>query len=312
MQANKTVSINGRRYDAVTGLPVSDAPAARPAAASKAAPKRSGTIAANAVHATQQRSQTLNRRTIKKPTPPKRPQPGRHMDITPSSRVKHFATHPTPAPAKPTSTPDITAKAHPVASRAEARIGMRAKSANATSKEIKEAAISAALAKPAVKPPKERRWKWSRRTTIITACFAVLIFGAFLTYMNIPSLSVGFAAAQAGINASYPEYKPDGYTLQQPVTYSDGQVTLVFGSTSGAGEYTIVQARSSWDSSAVLDNVVKEAAGEDYTTTQERGLTIYSYDDGKNAVWVNGGILYTIKTTAPLSGEQIRHIATSL
>lgn len=311
MQANKTVSINGRRYDAVTGLPVSDKPTASAEGKSdaKPAPKRTNTVSAGSVHSTQQRSQTLNRRTIKKPAPPKRPQPGRHMDITPSAHFKHFASHPV-APAKRPSTPDIAPKNHPAASRAEARIALRANAVTATSKQVKEAAISAALAKPAPKEPKERRWRWSRRSTIITACFAVLIFGAFLTYMNIPSLSVGFAAAQAGINASYPEYKPDGYTLQQPVTYSDGQVTLVFGSTSGAGEYTIVQSRSSWDSSAVLDNVVKEAAGDNYVTTQERGLTIYSYEG--HAVWVNGGILYTITTTAPLSGEQIRHIATSL
>ena len=98
--------------------------------------------------------------------------------------------------------------------------------------------------------------------------------------------------------------------MSQPVTFSDGEVTLRFTSNSGPGEYTIVQSRSSWDSSAVLDNVVKKSAGDNYVTTQERGLTIYSYEN--NATWVNGGILYTIESDAPLSGEQIRHIATSL
>jgi hypothetical protein len=133
-----------------------------------------------------------------------------------------------------------------------------------------------------------------------------------LTYVNIPSLSVGFASAQAGIKATYPEYRPDGYKLHQPVTYKDGEVTLEFKSTTTDKGYTIVQTRSSWDSSAVLDNVVRKATGDNYITTQERGLTIYSYNESSNAVWVNGGILYTITSTAPLSGEQIRHIATSL
>lgn len=40
------------------------------------------------------------------------------------------------------------------------------------------------------------------------------------------------------------------------------------------------------------------------------GLTIYS--SGKNAVWVNGGILYQITGSANLSNEQIQKIATSL
>lgn len=306
MQANKTVSINGRLYDAVTGLPVKNKSVAKSEA--RPAPKRGGTVAASSVHATTQRSQTLHRRATKKPGPPKRPQPGRHMDITPSARVKRFVAHPA-IPTKPKGTPDIAPKDHPMAAKAAKSSAHT--SPSVSSKQVKEAAISAALAKPTTKPEKkERRWKWSRRSTIITACFAVLIIGAFLTYLNLPSLSVGFAASQAGINATYPEYKPDGYALKQPVTFDDGKVTLVFNSTSGAGEYTIVQSRSSWDSSAVLDNVVRKAAGDNYVTTQERGLTIYSYDG--HAAWVNGGILYTITTTAPLSGEQIRHIATSL
>lgn len=313
MQANKTVTINGRQYDAVTGLPVKRSKVEKPKQpVERETPKQRGSTAATTVHATPQRSHTLHRRAAKKPGLPKRPQAGRHMDITPSSRVARFAAHPVATFTKSTSTPDVKPKTHPLAAKAAAQAKAKATPAvPPTLKQIKEATIANALAKPSAKPPKrERTWRWSRRFTIVTAIFALLIIGAFLTYTNIPSLSVGFAAAQAGIKATYPEYKPDGYRLEQPVTFSDGEVTLVFASNSGAGKYTVVQTRSSWDSSAVLDNVVKKAAGDNYVTTQERGLTIYSY--GSNAAWVNGGILYTIKSTAPLSGEQIRHIATSL
>jgi len=55
---------------------------------------------------------------------------------------------------------------------------------------------------------------------------------------------------------------------------------------------------------------VTREAGANYVTTKERGLTIYTYDS--TAVWVSGGILYRIDSKAPLSGDQIRHIATSL
>ena len=94
------------------------------------------------------------------------------------------------------------------------------------------------------------------------------------------------------------------------MTYSDGEVNLTFKSNSNDSAYAINQKRSSWDSSAVLDNVVTPAVGENYTTTKERGLTIYTYEKG--AAWANAGILYTITGNASLSGDQIRRIATSL
>lgn len=312
MQANKTVTINGRIYDAVTGLPVAAKPVAKAEPAKKPTVlRRAAQVSAAAVHTTTQRSKTLNRRAIKKPAVVKRPQPGRHMDIARSSKVARFAPHPIIVDEPKKSTPDIAPKTHPTASRALARVAHTKKAVSMTPKEVKDAAIAAALAKPTAKTKAKRfNIRLSRRFMIITGIAVILILGAYLTYANIPSISVDFAASQAGISATYPQYLPDGYHLNQPVTYSDGQVVLKFQSNSTNTGYTITQTRSSWDSSAVLDNVVKKAVGDNYVTTQDHGLTLYSYDN--NAVWVNGGILYTIASTAPLSGEQIRNIATSL
>ena len=313
MQANKTVTINGRMYDAVTGLPVTQksVPKAEPAKVKPTVLRRAAQVSAAAIHTTTQRSKTLNRRAIKKPAIVKRPQPGRHMDIARSSRVSRFAPHPVIKDESKKSTPDIAPKTHPTASRALARVAHTKKAISMSSKEVKDAAIAAALAKPTVKEKEERfNFRFSRRFMIVSAIAIVLILGAYLTYVNIPGISVSFAASQAGISATYPDYLPDGYHLNQPVNYSDGQVVLRFKSNSSDTGFTITQTRSSWDSSAVLDNVVKKAVGDNYVTTEEHGLTIYSYDN--NALWVNGGILYTIASTAPLSGEQIRNIATSL
>jgi hypothetical protein len=326
MQTNKTVIIKGRRYDAVTGLPVDKDAVTLPAAARKVTTPRASTVAAKEVHSTTQRSQTLNRRAAKKPV--KRPQTGRHMDISRSKSISKFAPHPAaaatpksapvavakPAAAKTISSPDIAPKTHPTAARAIARTAPAPKAAPKKSKQTKEAAISKALSTPTPKPPKQKRIKksWTKRFTILTALFALLVIAGVLTFINLPVLSVGFAASQAGIKATYPEYRPDGYSLSQPVTFSDGEVTLVFKSNSSDTGYTIKQTRSSWDSSAVLDNVVRKQSGENYVTYTEKGLTIYSYEETRNAAWVNAGILYEIETTAPLSGEQIRRIATSL
>jgi len=316
MQANKTVKINGQLYDAVTGLPVTAKKEATTPAEAKSARTKT---AASSVHAAPQRSQTLHRRATKKPGPAKRPQPGRHMDISRSKNVARFAPHPvvTEAPVE-SVIPDVPAATHPVAKRATAKVATKKqKAVTASPKQIKDAAIAAALTKPkttkkeaAAKKPRKKLFRRSRKFTVLVALAFVLLGAALLTYVNLPSITVAFASAQSGIAARYPKYVPDGYGLSQPVTFSDGKVTLKFTAHSGTGEYSITQEKSTWDSSAVLENVVRKESGDNYITTQERGLTYYSFDG--NAAWVNGGVLYTIMSDAPLSTDQIRRIATSL
>ncbi len=317
MATNKTLTINGRLYDAVTGLPIeqNNAPKA-PATPAKTRP--SATTSA-AVHTQTQRAQTLRKRAEKKPVPTvaKRPATARHMDFARSSKITRFAPHPVAA-AKPVSTekPDKAPQIHPTASRALERHAAKkpvvsAPAKPATAKQVKDEAISKALAKPKDVSKKKKTSKWPRRLIIVGLILAILLLSLYAVYRFIPSVSVGIASAQANVKATYPEYVPDGFGLSQPVTYSDGEVVLKFKSNSNDISYLVKQTRSSWDSSAVLDNVVRPATGENYVTTKERGLTIYSYK--QNAAWVNGGVLYVIEgNNAPLSGEQIRRIATSL
>jgi hypothetical protein len=146
--------------------------------------------------------------------------------------------------------------------------------------------------------------------SIASGSLAVMLIGAYFTYLSMPSLSTRVAAAQAGINAGYPSYRPTGYSLSGPVAFNQGTVSMKFAANAGPGSYTLQQARSGWDSSAVLSNYVEPKVGDQYTTTATNGLTIYTY--GTSAAWVNCGILYTISGDAPLSSEQVQRIATSL
>lgn len=367
MATQKTITINGRAYDAVTGLPVESSkasapvkpsvpkrapqvtpaarpvvkPAAKPAPAAaptkaaakpfaKAAPASTrGKSVSETVHTNVQKSKTLMRRAAKKPATPqkivRRSQPGKHMDFARNTNVAKFAPHPVvkevkTASASPVKAPliasiDKPAQPHPAAVRAlakaQAKKDAQGKAAKpATSKEVKDAAIAKALATPKAKAKKAPKNKWVKRGIIIGSSILLLAVVLFAIYKFIPSVSVSIAAAQAGIEARYPDYTPDGYTLKQPVTFADSEVNLTFKSNSNDSSYSINQKRSSWDSSATLDNVVIPVAGQNYATTKERGLTIYTYDKG--AAWVNGGILYTISGDAQLSGDQIRRIATSL
>lgn len=233
--------------------------------------------------------------------------------------TKKFSPHPVVKP----EPKDIPAQVHPAVERAIAKTSVKKQAGlkaaqPKTSKQVKDEAIERALATPKTPPaaktkrktknPESAKW---RKRLIITACAILVLLGAlYAVYRFIPAVSVGIAATRAGVDAQYPGYVPDGFALSQPVNYSEGEVKLKFASNSNETAYTISQKRSTWDSSAVLDNIVEPLVGENYTTTQERGLKIFTYARG--AAWVNGGILYTLSGDATLSNDQIRRIATSL
>lgn len=317
MKQSKTVTINGKVYDAATGLPV-----AKPIKAIIDSPAKK-VSSAQTVHTHPQKSRTLNRRAAPKPTSHPKPaavrvqqKRGRSMDIAKSSAISHFA------PAKPNrsksdsaSAPNKPPVAHPAVAKAHSVSAARKKQAAARPKSaqtIKNEAIAEALAKPvaAAKPKKSFFSRHKRIFSVTGTTVFIIALAAFLVYFTFPSLSVRVAATRAGVNATYPEYRPDGYKLAGPISYGNNQVTIKFAAKTGKTTFSIVQSKSAWDSTAVRDNLVKEKAGNDYITTQERGLTIYTYDG--NATWVNGGILYTIEGDAPLSSEQLRQIAVSL
>lgn len=228
--------------------------------------------------------------------------------------VSKFAPHPVANPTK--KTVDIAPMSHPAVTKAYA-------AAHASSKKrvikpsavIKQEAIKDALSRAPAKSHKQvklkkQRGKFAKFSRTASAALALIILGGYLTYLNMPALSTRIAASQAGINAKYPSYSPTGYSLSGPVSYTNGMVRMEFTANAGPMAYTITEERSSWDSTAVRENHVQPTAGSNYNTVQANGLTVYTY--GSNAVWVNGGVLYTITSSANLSPDQIKRIAVSM
>ena len=243
---------------------------------------------------------------------------GKTMDVARSKGIKHFATTLTntnnPSNKIPQNT-DIKHVRHPLAVKTDqirrslATVPSKLIAAKSL-KETKEDAINEALAKPASTPKKIGFFKRHIKfINIFSISLVLLIIIGAVVYLYMPSISIRIAGSQAGINATFPSYHPDGYSVNGPVTYNNGEVTINFKANTGSTGFSINQFKSSWDSSAVRNKINKDSNGE-FITTAEKGLTIYTYKG--NAAWVNGGILYTINGNAPLSGDQIRRIATSL
>lgn len=354
MTKQTTITINGRLYDATTGKPVAaptaapspeaTAPAPKPAAARtfsdigprptaadhavkpatqppKAAARRANP-AAQTVHASPQKSQTLYRKALKKPAA-EHPEasittqelPGRspliskfgnghltiHSDLTRKAQREAVADEPiAPAQVHPTVAKVIQQQQLPAAPQA-------------SGKELKEQLIKERLAEVSDSPHKTPKRAWfkskPRMATILTASLALLVLGGYLTYMNLPVISMQVAASRAGVDATFPNYRPDGYALNGPITYSPGEVNINYKSTSNDNGFRISQKPSNWDSQGLLDNYVTRQT-ENYLTFQERGVTVYTF--GNKAAWVNGGLLYTLEGTASLSSDQVLRLATSM
>lgn len=332
MRTKNTIVINGKVYDAVSGLPAGapDKIASAPAASTPththahAASAKSMDVApaargakAKGVHARPQRSQTLRRDLLKapqhaaKPLARRKPTPG---SIAQSPHISRFAPHPQALPKQPT---EHVAPAHHAATHHTPAATHHAKPQALSSRELKEKLISERLAAiqdthnhKEHKAPKRGFFAHAPRvSSVVAGCFAIVLIGGYLTYVNMPNLSMHVAAANAGVDASFPDYRPDGYRFNGPIAYNNGEVSLKFASNTSTAGYTINQKNSNWDSQAVLDNYVTKKA-KDYLTYSEQGLTIYTFDG--EAAWVNGGVFYTIEGDAPLSSDQVLRIAGSM
>ncbi len=320
----KTVEINGRKYDAVTGKLIKKSPKSTRGGGSidgvvKAKP-------AGQVHKTTGKSTTLNRQAVSKSKP---------------------ATSKKSSSSKKTSRHDKQSRsqAHKVDSDRQQRSKTITKSSlvskfsRSKAKEAKEAEEEIiAPAQPIALPPKGQANRYSqkksnmeegqkpekkkpsrrfnpfakrpRAASVFAIALLVALFAGYITYLNIPNLSLKIAASRAGIDATMPGYRPAGFSIAGPINYSEGLVTISFQSNSDDRSFDIVERKSSWDSESLQANYV-ERETPNYVTFQDRGLTIYIYS-GSNATWVDGGIWYTIEGESQLNSEQLLKIAASM
>jgi hypothetical protein len=276
---------------------------------------------AQGVHQKPQKSQTLHRavvqRPAKQPVQPKLVHQKSPLITRFNAQTVNEQPKTSPAVAQPDAEPSI----HPAVAKALANTNRQsvAQSSNASpqqsSKELKEALIKERLAEVETTgqgKKKEKRSLFARQpklTTILTTSLAILLLGGYLTFINLPNISMRVASTRAGISANFPSYKPDGYSFQGPITYAPGEVAINFKSNTNNTSFTLKQQNSNWDSQAVLDNFVNKHT-DNYLTYQEQGLTIYSFDN--KAAWTNGGLLYSLEGNAQLSSEQILRLATSM
>ena len=279
---------------------------------------------AKTAHRKVQSSTTLNRKYVKRPMKTA----DIMVQVKRSPKVKHFnnmVTQKTVVAEQPVA----PAVKHPVQNVVNAKMKDRMEPVTApmklTAKELKDQARQKALANAAksvdsnemMKTKKAKKQKAPKvhfglgRVVLALSCAAAAVFAiVYFVNLNMPDISMRVAAMQTGIDAKYPGYVPRDFSLSD-ITSENGKITLNFKNAGTGDAFSLVEEQSSWDSSALLTNFVKDEFGEGYSTVREQGLTIYI--SGSDAAWVNGGVVYKIYTTSgSLTKKQINTIATSL
>lgn len=151
----------------------------------------------------------------------------------------------------------------------------------------------------------KRRHKAARLTV---AAASLLLLVGFFAYQNAPNLALKRASSTIGFTASVPGYQPNGFRRSGPVQYQPGKVTISFRSNSDSRAYTLTQASSSVDDQTIRSRFLK---GQSYQTLNADGQTSYLYG-ADNLTWVRNGIWYTIEGDSALSKDQLLNIASSL
>ena len=276
-------------------------------------------------------STTLNRRYVKRPVK----SATTSVSVLKSPKINRFGSTVTKINSSRRAMDDDPIKpikAHPIQSAANARLqerkNLRVASNEAqrpSAKELKDQAIKKALAAASKttspeyvneeevdkKKTKTKMHFGFPRIVLALSYAAVAVFAiAYFVNLNMPDISLRVAAMQTGFDASYPGYVPRDYNLSGIVS-EEGKIVLNFANPSVDGEFSLTEEKSSWDSNALLNNYIKTTYKDNYTAIKEQGLTIYI--SGNDAAWVNGGVVYKIKTTkGTLTKKQICSIAVSL
>lgn len=218
---------------------------------------------------------------------------------------------------------DIGPQGHKLLDATRARMAAQAAPAPAkiTAQERKDRAIQQALQRmQSAENTKEdfgekkikKQHFWQKKRFAVAMAMAIISIGllGYLVSLNLPDISVRVAAMQAGISNAYPSYVPSNYRLDGLVKEENGKITMNFKNDIGK-TFSLIEEKSSWDSTAVLVNYVKKNWGDDYSIAKGQGLTIYI--SGSKAVWVNGGVLYIVDgEAAELNSSDLHDIAVSL
>jgi len=349
-KTQNTIEINGKHYDAATGVLLNTSP--KPAGILKKGAVMDGFVRhrTNGEHAVKptkrpvQKANTLMRQAVKKPTAlaPSHSSNGvtdtdntdkqrqkRAHEIFKSPLIKRFSLgevvsmvknasphHVADRTSRPENKPNTpTAATHNTQRTHQAA---NPKPARTSGSDLVEKALVKAQSHSQSPHHFKKRSRLARRlglsrkkSTLVSAVLAALLLGTFFAYQNVPNFAMRIAAARAGFDANMPGYQPSGFSFKSPIKYSPGEVIVNFDSNTSDGRaFTLTERKTEWNSDDLRANFVQEKDSS-HQTHLEANQVVYIYGDG-DATWVNDGVWYQLESSASLTSDQIVRIAQSL
>ena len=225
----------------------------------------------------------------------------KHAAVSRFSKAANAELHAQPVHHRATThVPIIPVRPAPLAAHAHSQ------HTHKTATDIFEAAIAEATAH--LEPHHKIRRSTRRKIANFAAGgAALLVIGGFIAFLNIPNIQIHVASIQAGFHANVPSYAPVGYAMTGGVVRQGNTVSIKY--QSGAASYTLTQQPSNWDNATLVENTLPLQSS--HATLQVGGRTVYMYDKS-SAVWVTGNVRYDVTGNAPLSSDDISHLAMSL
>ncbi|MCL4357373.1 DUF4367 domain-containing protein [Patescibacteria group bacterium] len=135
-----------------------------------------------------------------------------------------------------------------------------------------------------------------------------LVVLAYAIYANMPGVMVKVASVHAGFAAVLPSQRPSGYSLAS-IEYDPGVVRFDFKSNVDSRSYTLTEHSSSWNTAALVSNVVIPLEGSNYHKIDVNNNTIYLFGNDQ-AAWIKKGVWYQLSGSKnSLSTNQIIKLA---
>lgn len=162
---------------------------------------------------------------------------------------------------------------------------------------------------PKLKRSKQRN---SRSVFANAAYFtiALTLIAGFFAYQNIPNISLRIASNNSGLEGKKPSQTPSGFSMNNKIAYSSGQITLFFKSNSDNRTFSLTQTASVWDSESLKQNFLTKN-NKEFQAIDSNGKKLYFYDKN-NVTWVDEGTWYNLESDTDLSRSQLHSLADSI
>lgn len=167
---------------------------------------------------------------------------------------------------------------------------------------------------PFHKKPLHRRvsakLKSNKLKSVALSALAFLLIGGFITYQNLPTITLALANKDAGISAKIPKGVPSNFAISPKIDRSPGQVVMNFNSRVDDRSFTLTQVKADTTVQSLKD-VIARISDNQYQTYEAGGITLFLSSDNR-ADWMDGGMRYNITGKTGFSPDQLAQIASSL